>query len=132
MLRFRKGRLRKVLGFVRELAKAAATAMQSAFHGGNTDVGDRRDFVERVAEHVHQDHTTALRDREAHEGAEAGCGELTVGGGVHRIENHLGVLIGVERVASDASAQKVQRRIMGDAKNPALQVGYWASVRKRL
>src|SRR5258707_13627603 len=110
MLRFRKTRLRNVFGFVRELAKAEPAAMQSALQRGNTDVSDRRNFIERIAEHVHQDHAAALRHRKAHEGAEAGCGELTVRGGVHRVENHLGVLIGVERCTSDASAWKVKCR----------------------
>jgi hypothetical protein len=81
------------------------------------------DLIERIAEHVHEDDAAALRHRQAHEGAQARGRDLPVVRGDDGIDHHVRVLVGVGGLAPGAPPQKVQRRVVRDAEQPALRMG---------
>ena len=66
--------------------------------------------------------TDTLRDWQPHEGAQTGDGDLTVVRGACGVNDHVGILVRAGCVPSGAVAQKVQCRIVGDTKQPALRV----------
>ena len=71
-------------------------------------------IVERVAEHIHQDHDLPLGDGQMHERAQGGArGDRVVGGGAGIL--HRGELL-VAAVIARAAAQQVERGVVGDAK----------------
>src|SRR5580700_201996 len=63
---------------------------------------------------------------------EAGSGDLAVVGGVCGVNKHVWVLVGTGAILPSAAPQKVQSRIVGDAKQPALRMCDWSRVRQRL
>jgi hypothetical protein len=97
--------------------------MQGALHGGNACRRHAGDFVERIAEHVHQDDAAALRHRQLHERAQAGRGRLPLGDLVDWIGDHGEVLIAAESLLAPSPPQEVHRRVVDDAKQKALRVG---------
>ncbi len=82
-----------------------------------------------MADHVHEDDAAALLDRQPHERMEAGSGNLAVAGDVCGVNKHVRILLGADAILPGASPQKVQSRIVGDAKQPALRMcdrsGVW-------
>ena len=85
-----------------------------------------------MAEHVHQDDAAALRDRQAHQGAQAGGGGLAAVDLAVGIGDHVEILVGTDILLARAAAQEIQRRVVGDAEQPALRMGDRAGVGKRL
>src|SRR6516162_4116090 len=70
-LGFSQNGQRNVVGLPCQLAQAGTAAMQGRLHGRNAHIHDAADFLEGIAEHVHEDDAAALRHRKAHEGLEA-------------------------------------------------------------
>ena len=122
----------KVVGLLRQLAKAQATALQGGLDGREVAAHDVRDFLHGIAEHVPQDHRAALAHRQAHEGAQAGRHDLAIAHGVDGVGDHLQVFVGTRGVMTCPAPQEVQRRVVGDAKQPASGIGERFGLRLRL
>ena len=82
---------------------------------------------------IHQDDAAALSHRQAHQCAQAGGGglaalDLAVGIG-ERLQR---IVIGLDDRLAGSTAQVIQRRVVGDAEQPALGIGQRAGVREGL
>jgi hypothetical protein len=112
----------KVVRLPRQLAEAQATPLQSGLDGRNAASHDVCNFLDGVAEHVAQNHGTALAHRKTHEGPKAGCRDLTIVHGVSGVGKHLQILIGTSSVMATAAPQKVERGVVSNSKQPASQI----------
>ena len=106
--------------------------MQRSLDRRHAAVHDPADFLQGIAEHVHEDDAAALRSRKTHESAQAGGCDLAIAGGDCWIDDHVRILVDASGLLSGAAAQKVQRRIVGDAKQPAFRMGNRLRLRKGL
>src|SRR5205085_100615 len=77
----------------------------------------------RAAEYVHQDHAGAAPRRQPHEGAQRGRGDLATGHGVELVGHLVHLLHRLQRRLPVAPAQKIQRGVVRDPKQPALGIG---------
>ncbi|BCH09237.1 hypothetical protein MesoLj131c_34950 [Mesorhizobium sp. 131-3-5] len=68
------------------------------------------------------DDAASLRDGKAHESMQPRGSGLAIDGGIRRVGDHVQILVGIGLFAS-AAAQEIERRIVGDAKQPAFRVG---------
>lgn len=96
-------------------------------HGGldcrDVAPGDGPDVVERVTEDIHQDHAAALSHWQLHEVSKTCGDDLAIVDAVDGIGDHVRILIRVNGGEARAAAQKIQRRIVRDAKQPPLRIG---------
>ena len=107
--------------------------MQVGFYRGHRALEHLRDLLERMAEHIHQDDAAALGHRQAHQGAQAGGRGLAALDRAVGIGDRLQRLVAVlDALAAGAAAQEIQRRVVGDAEQPALDVGERAGMREGL
>ena len=97
--------------------------MQRRLDRGHGAVEHDGDLLQRMAEHVHQDDAAALRDRQAHQGAQAGGGGLAAVDLAVGIGDHVEILVGTDILLARAAAQEIERRVVGDAEQPALGLG---------
>jgi hypothetical protein len=121
-----------ILGLLRQRPQARAATMQRSLDRRHAAVHDPADLVKRIAEHVHQNDAAALRRLKTHESAQAGGCDLAISDGRCWIDDHFGILVDADGLLSGAAAQKVQRRIVGDAKQPAFRMGNRLRLRKSL
>jgi len=112
-------------------SRRRARPIERGLHGRNAAVDHIADLLQRVAEHVHEDDAATLRDWQPHEGAQTGDGDLTVVRGACGVNDHVGILVRAGCVPSGAVAQKVQCRIVGDTKQPALRVNDRSGIGQR-
>ena len=115
-LGFRQDGERTTLGLLHQLAQARAPTIERGLHGGNATVRYIGDLLQRVAEHVHENNAAALRNRQPHEDVHTGGGDLAIVRAACGVNDHIRVLLGVGGVLAGAAPQKVQCRIVGDAK----------------
>jgi hypothetical protein len=85
-----------------------------------------------MAKHVAQDDAAALRHRQPHEGPEAGRHDLAILDGVPYGRDHVQILVRMLGLLARPSAQEVQSRMVGDAKQPTLRIGDRPCRRRRL
>ena len=106
--------------------------MQRRLHRRQAEIHHLANLLQRAAEHVHQNHAGALRDRQPHEGAQACTRDLAARDGVGRVGNHVRFLARSKSFLPSAAAEKVQRGVVRDAKQPALGIAEPARRRKLL
>jgi hypothetical protein len=71
-----------------------------------------------MAKHIAQHDAAALRRRQPHKGSEAGRRNLAILDGAPDSRDHVQVLVRMMGLLARPSAQEVQRRMVGDAKQP--------------
>jgi hypothetical protein len=96
--------------------------MQRGLYGRNAHIHDAADLLEGVAEHVHEDDAATLRHRKPHEGPQAGGGDLPIVRDGYGVDNHVRICVSVGGVLSGAVPQKIQCRVVSDAKQPSLRM----------
>ena len=98
------------------------SAMQRRLGGGERRAGHLACLVQRQAKHVDQDDGAALRQRQMHEGAKAGAGDMPAVGAAGRVFDGRYVGFGHDGPFPIAPAQMVLGGIVGDAKQPVLRL----------
>src|SRR2546422_8269881 len=102
--------------------------MQCRLYGRNAHIHDAADLLEGIAEYIHEDDAAALRHRKAHEGPQAGGGDLPIVRDGYRVDDHVRICVSVGGVLSGTVTQEIQCRIVSDAKQP----GLWMRDQSRL
>jgi hypothetical protein len=83
-----------------------------------------------MTQHVGENDDAALRRRKPHKGPQARRRDLMIANGIRRISNHIHVLVRMRGVLARPPPQIVERRVVGDAKHPALRVFNRSSARQ--
>ena len=131
-LRLGQHRNGEILGLPGDLPQTLAAPIERRLDGRDGGPGHLADFIQGMAEHIHQDDATALRRRQPHEGPQARRRGLTLGDRIDQSRGHLRPLAGMDGFVAPPAAQKIQRRVVRDAEQPALEIGDPSGRRKAL
>src|SRR5215471_20329399 len=104
-----EGRQWPIVRFLHRFAQAFASTVKGGLHRGNGASSYAADLLQRITEHVHQDHAAPLRYRQLHESAQSGCCCLPLMHCIDGIGNHRQVLVACESLLPEPLAQKIQR-----------------------